>query len=252
MRAWAFIILAAAGLAAAPAFAAGNVTAPESIDWSHNGPFGTFDRAATQRGLLVYKEVCAGCHSLKYVAFRTLADIGLSEEEVKAFAAESDVTDGPDEDGEMFTRPAKPSDKFPSPFANENAARAANGGAAPPDLSLMTKARNGASNYLYSLLTGYADAPDGVELAEGMSYNPYFTGHQIAMPPPLSDDAVEYADGTKATVDQMAYDVVSFLAWTAEPEMEDRKRLGVKVVLFLVLFSILMYAVKRKVWADVH
>ena len=232
--------------------AAGMAEPPQDVKWPHDGPFGTYDRASVQRGLQVYREVCAGCHSLKLVAFRTLEDIGLNEDEVKVIAAEYQVTDGPDDAGDMFDRDGKPSDYFPSPFANENAARASNGGAYPPDFSLIVKARPGHSDYIYSILTGYRDAPADVTLAEGMNYNPYFPGHQIAMAAPLSADGVEYADGTPATVDQMAKDVVSFLAWAGDPHMEARRAMGVKVVLFLIILTLVLYAVKRKVWSDVH
>ncbi|MEH6401890.1 MAG: cytochrome c1 [Sneathiella sp.] len=224
----------------------------KSATWKHEGLFGTYDRAAAQRGLQVYQEVCAGCHALKHVAFRTLADLGFSEAEIKALAKEASYVDGPDDDGEMFDRDGKPSDKFPSPFANEKAARASNGGAYPPDLSLIVKARGGFENYLYSLMIGYEDAPEGFDLPDGMSYNAYFGGHKIAMPSPLSEDGVEYADGTPATVDQMARDVTVFLAWAAEPKLEARKNMGMKVILFLLLMTGLFYAVKRKIWADLH
>lgn len=232
--------------------AAGDAVELKSVSWKHGGLFGTYDRAAAQRGLQVYREVCAGCHGLGLVAFRTLADLGFSEEEIKALAAESEFVDGPDGDGEMFERPGKPSDKFPSPFPNEQAARASNGGAYPPDLSLITKARAHGDDYLYSLLTGYADVPADFTLDEGMNYNAYFAGHQIAMPAPLSEDAVEYADGTPATVDQMAKDVTVFLAWAAEPKLEQRKSVGLKVILFLLILAAVFYAVKRKVWSDLH
>jgi ubiquinol-cytochrome c reductase cytochrome c1 subunit len=169
-----------------------------------------------------------------------------------ALAAEVEVTDGPNDQGEMFQRPGRPSDRFPSPFPNEQAARAANNGAAPPDLSLMVKARAGGADYIHALLTGYSDPPQGVTLMEGMHYNKYFPGHQIAMPPPLNPDQVTYADGTKATVEQMAHDVSAFLAWAAEPELEARKRLGLKVVLFLLILTGLLYVAKRKIWSDVH
>jgi len=244
--------VAAVLMTAVSAFAAGDVKAPRSVTWSHGGPFGTYDRAALQRGFQVYAEVCAACHGLRLIAFRNLTEIGLTEDEVKVIAADYTVEDGPDEEGEMFERDAKPSDYFPSPFPNDNAARAANGGALPPDLSLIVKARAGGENYIYSLLTGYGDAPDDVAMGEGMSYNPYFSGHQIAMAAPLDDDLVEYADGTPATVEQMAKDVTSFMAWAAEPTMEARKRMGIKVILFLLVLTGLLYAVKRKVWADVH
>ncbi len=223
------------------------------LDWSFQGFFGTFDRVQLQRGFTVYQDVCSGCHSLRLVAYRNLAEIGLTEDEIKAVAGEKEVPGDPDEDGEPTMRTAVPADRFVPPFANEQAARAANNGALPPDLTLMTKARKGGANYLYALLTGYEEeGPEGVEMGEGMSYNLYFPGNQIAMAAPLADDAVEYADGTKATVDQLAQDVTAFLAWTAEPELEDRKRMGVKVLLFLILLTGMLYAVKKKVWADLH
>ena len=215
--------------------------------------FGTYDRGAQQRGFQIYLEVCAACHSLKLVAYRNLAGIGLNEDQIKAVAAEYEVTDGPNDEGEMYSRPARPSDRFVSPFANDNAARASNNGALPPDLSLMAKARKGGPNYLYALLTGYKEEPpEGVKLNEGMNYNVYFPAHQIAMAPPLSDDAVEYADGTKATSAQMSEDVTVFLNWAAEPELEERKRLGIKVLLFLFVLTAMMYALKRQVWRDQH
>ncbi len=220
-------------------------------DWSFDGVFGTFDRAALQRGFQVYQEVCAGCHGVKYLAFRNLTEMGLSKKEAEAIAAEYEVEDGPDDDGEMFTRPAILPDYIPVPFANDNAARASNNGALPPDLSLMAKARAGGPDYLHALLTGYEDAPDDVTLSEGMSYNRYFPGNQIAMPPPLDDDAVEYTDGTPATVDQMSLDVSHFMMWAAEPKLEDRKRMGVKVILFLLVLTALLYASKRKIWSRV-
>ncbi|WP_169543072.1 cytochrome c1 [Sneathiella aquimaris] len=248
--------LSAAALLSVVAFtgvqAAGASIEYKSINWQHTGMFGTYDRAAAQRGLQVYREVCAGCHSLKQVAFRSLADLGFNEDEIKALAAEATYEDGPNDDGDMFERAGKPFDKFPSPFANEKAARASNGGAYPPDLSLIVKSRVGFENYLYSLLTGYEDAPADMEMMEGMHYNAYFPNHQIAMPSPISEDAVEYSDGTPATVEQMSKDVTVFLAWAAEPKLEERKNMGLKVILFLLLLSGLFYAVKRKVWSDLH
>lgn len=219
--------------------------------WPTDGLFGSFDRAALQRGLQVYQEVCAACHGLDYVAFRTLADLGYSEDEVKAFAAQATVTDGPNDEGEMFERPGLPSDRFPSPYPNEQAAAAANGGKAPPDLSLMAKARMGGQDYIYSLLTGYEDPPEGFEVPPNGYYNAYFPGHVIAMPPPLNPDQVTYADGTAATVDQMAADVSHFLFWAAEPKLEERKHMGAKVMLFLIVLTGLTFALKRKIWADV-
>ncbi len=241
--------LAAIATASSAARAAGEGPALPHVEWSFDGPFGTYDRRAMQRGLQVYREVCAGCHSLKYIAFRDLTDLGYNEDEIKAIAAEYTVTDGPNDEGEMFERPGRPSDYFPSPFPNEKAAAASNGGAAPPDLSLMAKARMGGPTYIHALLTGYEDPPADFP---GDNYNLYFPGNQIAMASPLFEDGVSYADGTPATVDQMAKDVSHFLMWTAEPKMEDRKGMGIKVLIFLVVFTGVLYAAKRKVWADLH
>ena len=235
------------------AFAAGDGIDIPDQDWAHEGVFGTFDRGALQRGFQVFEEVCAVCHSLRYIAFRNLAEIGFTEEEAKAIAAQHEVEDGPDDEGAMFTRPARLADYWPSPFANDNEARAANGGALPPDLSLIVKAREGGSDYLYALMAGYEDeAPEGVEMAAGMSYNRYFPGHQIAMPPPLYDEAVEYADGTPATLDQHARDVTAFLAWTAEPELEERKQTGLKVLIFVFILTAVLFVIYRRVWARLH
>jgi cytochrome c1 len=257
MRASFVKFMTAAGLGWA-VLASGGVQAAEATHdfpethWSFESIFGTYDRGAQQRGFLVYKNVCASCHGLRLVAYRNLMEIGIGEEEVKAIAAEYLVTDGPDENGEMFDRPATPADRFVSPFPNDNAARASNNGALPPDLSLIAKARIGGPDYLHALLIGYEEAPAGVEVREGLYYNKFFPGHQIAMPPPLFEDGVEYPDGTPATVEQMAEDVTHFLAWAAEPNLEARHRTGVKVILFLLALTALAYAVKRKVWADVH
>ena len=234
-----------------PALAASDAAAPPSMKWSFDGLFGSFDRAALRRGFQVYTEVCAACHSLRLVHYRNLTAIGFSEDQIKEIAAEVEVTDGPDAEGEMFDRPGRPSDRFVSPFPNDNAARAANNGALPPDLSLVTKSRIGGANYIYGLMVGYKDEPEGMEMSGGMAYNAFFPGHQIAMPAPLSDEQVEYADGTEATVPQMAKDVTNFLVWTAEPELEERKRMGVKVVLFLLLLTGMLFAVKRVVWSNV-
>ncbi|WP_193183508.1 cytochrome c1 [Nisaea sediminum] len=237
---------------AQPANAAGEAVVLPKQDWSFNGIFGTLDRAAAQRGLQVYREVCSTCHSLDYIAFRNLTDLGYSEDEVKAIAAQYEVQDGPNDEGEMYTRPGTPADRFPAPFANENAARASNGGALPPDLSLIVDARAGFEDYVYGVLTGYEEVPAGVTLMAGMNYNKYFPGHQIAMAQPLYADGVTYADGTKASVEQMAKDVTTFLAWASEPNMETRKQTGIAVILFLIVLSGLFYASKRKIWADVH
>jgi ubiquinol-cytochrome c reductase cytochrome c1 subunit len=248
----ALLVVLAPSLAPLPALAAGEADAPKSIDWSFNGPFGKFDLPAARRGLKVYLEVCGACHSLRYVAYRNLVELGLTEDEAKAIAASHEVRDGPDETGNYFMRPAGLAERFVPPFANEQAARFANGGAYPPDLSLMYKARPNGANYVYSLLTGYGDAPANVELAPGMNYNPYFAGHRIAMPQPLLDDMVQYDDGTPATLDQLARDAVQFLAWAAEPNLPTRHRMGFGVLIYLVLLTFLLYRVKRQVWRDQH
>lgn len=225
---------------------------PRRMEWPFDGMFGRVDRQSAQRGFQVYKEVCASCHGLRRIAFRNLTEIGFTEAEVKALAATYTVKDGPNDEGDMFDRPGLPSDGFPSPFANENAARAANGGAAPPDLSLITKARQDGPNYVYSLLTGYEKAPEEVNLAPGQYYNPYIAGERLAMPAPLADGQVTYGDGTKASVDQMSLDVVNFLQWAAEPEMESRKQTGIKALIYLAIFTVFMYLAKRNVWKKLH
>ncbi len=221
-------------------------------EWSFLGVFGTYDRASAQRGFQVYKEVCSACHPVKHLFFRDLAELGYSEDEVKAIAASYQVTDGPNDQGEMYQRPGRPSDPIPGPFPNDQAARAANNGALPPDLSMIVKAREGGPDYIFGLLNGYKEPPAGFKLLTGMSYNEYFPGHQIAMPPPLSEGAVTFADGTPATVPQMAHDVVTFLTWAAEPNLEPRHRTGFKVVMFLVVAAGIFYAAKRKIWATAH
>ena len=238
-----------------PLNAAGDAKHPAAMDWSFNGLFGTYDRDALRRGFQVYKEVCASCHSLNQIAFRNLSQPGgpeFSEAEVKAIAKEYIVEDGPDDYGDMFEREALPKDKFPSPYPNENAARAANGGAYPPDLSLINKARGGGPDYIHALLSGYEDPPEGLELRAGLYYNPYMAGGKIAMPSPLIEDLVEYGDGTPATVEQMSMDVTHFLNWTAEPELEERKRMGFMVLIYLTIFAGLMFFSMRKIWADQH
>jgi ubiquinol-cytochrome c reductase cytochrome b/c1 subunit len=254
--------------------AEGHEDVPPSQKWSFAGPFGKFDRGAMQRGLKVYKEVCSACHGLSYIAFRNLADPGgpgYSVAQASAFASDYKVKDGPNDQGEMFERPGRPADYFPSPFPNEQAARAANGGAAPPDLSLITKARSyergfpmfvidffsqfqeQGPNYVSAILQGFEDKPPaGVSIPEGSYYNKYFPGHAIKMPKPLSDGQVTYDDGSPATVAQYAKDVTTFLMWAAEPHMEARKRLGLQVFVFLILLTGLLYFTKKKVWADAH
>ncbi len=239
-------------------FATGAAAASEAPklpaqSWPFAGVFGTFDRPALQRGFQVYKQVCSSCHGASLLAYRNLTEIGLTTQQVGDIAAEHEVQDGPNDAGEMFMRKAVAADRFVPPFPNEQAARAANNGAYPPDLSLMTKARIGGPDYIFALMTGYKEEPPaGFTLMEGMYYNEYFPGHQIAMAPPLAEGGVDYADGTTATVEQMAKDVVTFLSWAAEPEMEVRKRMGVKVMIFLGVLTALLFALKRKVWADVH
>ena len=229
-----------------------NALHPTTLEWEFEGFFGSFDKQSIQRGYQIYKEVCSACHSMRLVSYRNLQEIGFSQSEVKQIASEYLVNDGPDDSGEMFERPALPSDHFVSPFANEQAARAANGGALPPDLSLIVKARHEGPNYVYSLLTGYADAPDEFHLNEGKYYNPYFAGRQISMPPPLPDDGtVEYKDGTVATREQMAIDIVNFLQFVAEPETQSRKKMGVKAMAFLAIMTILFAIAKTLVWRKV-
>ncbi len=220
--------------------------------WSFSGFTGTFDRASVQRGLKVYREVCSGCHSMKLLYYRDLIDIGFSKEQVKAIAADYTIIDGPNDEGEMFERPARPSDRFVSPFANEQEARVSNNGAYPPDLSVITKARKNGVDYLYNLLLGYKEPPEGFEIGEGMYYNKWIEGNQIAMAPPLDEGYVDYDDGTENTLPQLAEDVVTFLAWSAEPELEIRKKIGIKVILFFIIFGIIIYLIKQRLWRDVN
>ena len=218
--------------------------------FSFDGPFGTYDRASLQRGFQVYQQVCSACHGLDYLSYRNLGDLGYNADEVKAIASQFTVMDGPNDEGEMFERVALPSDRFVNPYPNEKAARYANNGAYPPDMSLIAKARKNGSDYVYAILTGYKEAPEGMTLGEGQYWNKYMAGHKIAMAPPLSDDIVPYEDGTQTTMEQYAHDVSTFLMWAAEPKMEDRKRMGVKVILFLLVFASIMYAVKKKLWKE--
>ncbi len=226
-------------------------TALPEVHWSFGGIFGVFDHAAARRGFQVYKEVCSACHSMNLLAYRNLEALGFTEDEVKAIAASVQVPDL-DDNGEVKDRPGKPSDRFQPPFANTLAARAANNGALPPDLSVIVKARKGGADYINAIMTGFVEPPAGFKMQNGMNYNEYFPGHQIAMPQPLQDNSVKYADGTPATLDQEARDVATFLAWAAEPELEQRHETGVKVILFLIVMTLLLYAYKRKVWAKVH
>tara|TARA_A100001234_G_scaffold215815_1_gene221032 strand:+ start:102 stop:881 length:780 start_codon:yes stop_codon:yes gene_type:complete len=223
-------------------------------DWSFKGLFGKFDRSALQRGYQVYTEVCASCHSMKYVSYRNLAEKGgpeFTEQQAKAIAASFEVTDGPNSDGEMFTRPAKLSDKFVMPYENVKAAQAANGGAYPPDMSVLVKARGGGVDYIYSLLQGYEDPPAGITLDEGVHYNKYMYGNKIKMANPLSEGLVEYADGTAATVEQMSKDVTTFLMWTAEPHLEARHRMGFKAIIYLIILTTLVYFSMKRIWSRI-
>jgi ubiquinol-cytochrome c reductase cytochrome c1 subunit len=249
-------LLLSAGLGFQAAQAAEGQPEPPAQNWSFSGFFGTFDRASAQRGFQVYKEVCSNCHSMHLMSYRDLSGLGFTEDEVKAIAAEYKVADTNDA-GEPIERAALPSDKFHNPFPNDKAAAAANGGKVPPDLSLMAKARGEGGetdgpNYIYAFVTGFHDAPADFKVPDGLNYNAYFPGHVTAMPNILTDDAVTYSDGTKATHEQEAWDVVNFLMWTAEPTLEQRKHTGVKVILFLIIFAGLLYSVKRKVWANAH
>lgn len=260
----ALIAAAALGLSAAKATAAEGGAELQPKHFSFEGLFGTYDKAAAQRGFMVYQQSCASCHAMSLVAIRNLGEPGApfySKEYpnanespvIKAIAEMFTVTDGPDDEGDMFERPAKPFDYFPSPFANEQAARASNGGALPPDFSMLARARPHGPQYIYNLLVGYEEeAPEGVELLAGMSYNPVFPGGQIGMPPPLFDDLVEYSDGTPATVEQMSHDVVTFMAWAADPKMEQRKSTGWMVLIYLFVFALLTFGAYKAVWRDVE
>ena len=231
---------------------------PKELSLASDGPFGKFDRQQVQRGYQVYKEVCSACHSMNLVSYRNLADLGYTEAEVKAEAAQHEVPSVNPDTGEPATRKATPADRFPAPYPNETAARAANNNALPPDLSLIAKAREGGPSYVYSLLTGFQNQPaellkkfPAAKTPQGLHYNPYFANLNLAMAPPLtSEGQVVYADGTKSTVDQMARDVSAFLVWTAEPKLENRHRYGVAVLIFLIIATILGYMSYRNIWAE--
>ena len=224
-------------------------------DWSFKGLFGKFDRASLQRGYQVYTEVCSSCHSMKYLSYRNLAEEGGPEftvAQAKAIAASFEVTDGPNDDGEMYTRPGKLSDKFVMPYDNVKAAQAANGGAYPPDMSVLVKARGDGVDYIYSLLQGYEDPPVGMSLDDGVYYNKYMYGNKIKMSNQLSDGLVEYGDGTNASVEQMAKDVTTFLMWAAEPHLESRHQMGFKAIVYLVILTILVYFSMKKIWSRIE
>ena len=260
------------GFSAASAIAAGEHEAPvpPKLKWSFAGPFGKWDKGQLQRGFKVYREVCGVCHGLNLLSFRNLADLGFSEGQVKAIAAEYKVQDGPNDQGEMFERNGRPADRFPPPWPNENAARARYNGV-PPDFSVLAKARSyergfpwfiidvftqfqeQGVDYIHALLVGYKDKPpQGFTLPPGSFYNEYYPGHALAMPPPLTDKRVDYTDGAPTTVDQYARDVTAFMMWAAEPTLETRKRIGFQVMIFLIIFAGLLYFTKKKIWADAH
>ena len=226
-----------------------------SPEWSFKGFFGKFDRASLQRGYQVYTEVCSACHSVKYLSYRNLSQPGgpeFSEQQAKIIASQFEVIDGPNSEGEMFTRPARLSDKFVGPYANEQAATAANGGAYPPDMSVLVKARQGGADYIYSLLMGYENPPSGITLDDGVYYNKYMPGNNIKMAKPLSAGAVDYADGTDSSEEQMAKDVVAFLAWTAEPHLEARHKIGFRAIIYLFIITILVYFSMKKLWSRIE
>ncbi len=276
MRKTAFPLLVACAVSASSSAIAQeqqHAPPPPRQSWSFAGPFGTFDRAQIQRGLHVYREVCSACHGMKHVAFRNLAQPGgpgFSPAQVKKVAEEYRINDGPNDKGEMFDRPGRLSDYFPSPDLNEQAARARFNGALPPDLSVIAKARGveaglprglfdivtqyqeGGPDYIFAYITGYEDPPADVTLSEGQFWNKYFPGHRTAMRPPLLDGQVDYTDGTPATVEQYSRDVAAFLMWVAEPHLEARKRIGFQAMIFLIVFAGLAYLAKKKVWADLH
>ncbi len=275
MRKTAFPLLVACAVSAASSAIAQeqHTPVPPRQIWSFAGPFGTFDRAQIQRGFHVYREVCSACHGMKYVAFRNLAQPGgpdFSPAQAKQVASEYRINDGPNDKGEMFDRPGRLSDYFPSPDPNEQAARARFNGALPPDLSVIAKARGveaglprglfdivtqyqeGGPDFIYAYTTGYEDPPADAKLSEGQFWNKYFPGHRTAMPPPLLDGQVNYTDGTPATAEQYSRDVSAFLVWVAEPHLEARKRIGFQVMIFLLVFAGLAYLAKKKVWSDLH
>tara|TARA_B100000029_G_scaffold473219_1_gene514393 strand:+ start:210 stop:992 length:783 start_codon:yes stop_codon:yes gene_type:complete len=224
-------------------------------DWTFKGFFGKFDRASLQRGYQVYAEVCSSCHSMQYLSYRNLAETGgpeFSEEQAKAIASQFEVKDGPNEDGEMFTRTAKLSDRFVSPYANEKEAQASNGGAYPPDMSVLVKARKGGADYIYSVLLGYEDPPKDIQLDDGVYYNAYMYGKKIKMANPLSEGLVQYKDGTEASVEQMAKDVTTFLSWAAEPHLESRHKIGFRSIIYLIIITFLVYFVMKKIWSRVE
>jgi ubiquinol-cytochrome c reductase cytochrome c1 subunit len=253
LKAAAVALAAVLALVAADAVRAQEETpAPPHQQWSFDGVFGTYDAAALQRGFQVYQQVCSACHPVAHLYFRDLEKIGYTADEVKGIASKYTVTDGPNKEGQMFKRPARPSDHIPGPFPNDEAARAANNGGLPPDLSEITLARDGGPDYVYAIVgLGFTTPPSGFVAVPGTYYNQYFAGNHIKMPPPLNPNQVKFADGTPATVPQMAHDVATFLNWAAEPDLDERHRMGFKVVLFLVVLVVLFYAAKRRIWSRI-
>ena len=250
-----FVIFVLSSLCAFNVFSSEETNKLLSNDWSFKRFTGKFDRASLQRGYQVYTEVCASCHSIKLLSYRNLAEEGgpeFSEDQVKAIASNFEVTDGPNNDGEMFTRPAKLSDKFVKPYQNIEEAKASNGGAYPPDMSVLVKARSRGADYIYSLLLGYDEPPSNIQLDDGVYYNTYMPGNKIMMPNPLSEDLIEYSDGTKATNEQMAKDVVTFLAWAAEPHLEARHRIGFKAIIYLIILTLLAYFSMKRLWSRIE
>jgi cytochrome c1 len=248
-------LVLALSLAPSASFATHDEPEIERQNWSFNGAFGDFDNAQLQRGYQVYKQVCSNCHSMRLLSYRNLGEKGgpeFSPASVKALAEQVQITDGPNDKGEMFQRPGRPSDRLRSPFANEQIARMANRGALPPDLSVMAKARPGGPDHIYAILTGYKPAPADFKLAPGMFYNTAFPGHQIAMPPPLQDGLVKYTDGTPPTLDNYARDVSAYLMWAAEPKLEERHTLGAQVMIFLLVLVVILFLAKRATWAVLH
>ena len=221
-------------------------------NWSFEGIFGRYDNSTLQRGLQIYQEVCSACHGMKRLRFRELRDLGFTDDQIKKYAKTFEILDGPNELGEMFMRPGEPSDTFVSPYKNKEEAKASFGGSYPPDLSLLTKAIKNGPDYIYSLLIGYEDPPKEFKLTDGLYYNPYYDGKVIAMPPPLYDNAIEYIDGTNASLDQLSYDIVHFLNWAAEPKLQQRKSLGLKVLLFLIVLTLLLYVTMKEIWSRIE
>jgi ubiquinol-cytochrome c reductase cytochrome b/c1 subunit len=256
----------------APAVAQTEQVIPPQLKWSFSGPFGKYDTAQLQRGFKIYKEVCSACHSIDMLSFRNLSDPGgpgYSEAQVEAIAADYKIKDL-DDKGEPIDRAGRPADHFPAPFANDLAAKAANGGTAPPDMSTLAKARSYSRgfpwfvfdfftqyqeqgpDYIAALLKGFQPAPKGFTVPPGGNYNEYFPGHNIAMPPPLQNGQVTYDDGSPATLEQYSQDVAAFLMWVSEPHMVARKRIGFQVIVFLIVLAGLLYFTKKKVWYDVE